>query len=40
VATLRYGGVVYAVPAPRMPSTDPVAATLRYWPRPPPRPAS
>jgi hypothetical protein len=30
VATLRHGGVVYAVPAPRMPSTDPVAATLRY----------
>jgi hypothetical protein len=30
VATLRHGGVVYAVPAPRMPSTHPVAATLRY----------
>jgi len=30
VAALRHGGVVYAVPAPRMPSTDPVAATLRY----------
>jgi 2-polyprenyl-6-methoxyphenol hydroxylase-like FAD-dependent oxidoreductase len=30
VATLRHGGGLYAVPAPRMPSTDPVAATLRF----------
>jgi hypothetical protein len=30
VATLRHGGAVYAVSVPRMPSTDPVAATLRY----------
>jgi release factor family 3 len=30
VATLRNAGTVYAVPASRMPDTDPVAATLRY----------
>jgi hypothetical protein len=30
VATLRHGGTVYAVPAPRMPSTNPMAATLRF----------
>jgi hypothetical protein len=30
MATLRHGGTVYAVPAPRMPSINPVAATLRY----------
>jgi hypothetical protein len=30
VATLRYAGAVYAVPAARMPAGGPVAATLRY----------
>jgi hypothetical protein len=30
VAPLRHAGTVYAVPAARMPDTNPVAATLRY----------
>jgi hypothetical protein len=30
LATLRHGGTVYAVPAARMPDTNPVAAILRY----------
>jgi hypothetical protein len=30
VATLDHAGAVYAVPAPRMPDTNPVAAILRY----------
>jgi hypothetical protein len=30
VATLRHAGAVYAVPASRMPDTNPVAAILRY----------
>jgi hypothetical protein len=30
VATMRHGGAVYAIPGARMPSSDAVAATLRY----------